>query len=67
MENRPRDPRHRAHVSKGQVSEVGNLDDAGEVEAPSDSVAGHPTDRAVQEGRTGPNARTGSQDEEDRR
>ncbi|WGY01155.1 MULTISPECIES: hypothetical protein [unclassified Nocardioides] len=46
---------------------MGNLDDAGEVEAPSDSVAGHPTDRAVQEGRTGPNARTGSQDEEDRR
>ena len=67
MENRPRDPQQGEHVSKGQVSEVGNLADAGEAETPSDSVAGHPSDRDVQEGRTGPNARTGNQDEEDRR
>ncbi len=55
------------HQRKGQVSEVGNLADAGEVESPSDAVAGHPTDRDVQEGKAGPNARTGNQDEEERR
>ncbi|WP_181411043.1 hypothetical protein [Nocardioides humi] len=43
------------------MSEVGNLDDAGAAETPSDAVAGHPTDDDVQEGATGPNARTGDQ------
>jgi hypothetical protein len=66
MENRP-DPQQGERARQGQVSEVGNLDDAGDVESPSDAVAGHPTDRDVQEGKTGPNARTGNQDEEDRR
>ncbi|GAA3531540.1 hypothetical protein [Nocardioides daeguensis] len=66
MENRP-DPREAEHAGEGQVSEVGNLDDAGEVESPADAVAGHPTDRDVQEGKAGPDARTGNQDQEERR
>ena len=66
MENRP-DTQQGEDAPEGQVSEVNNLDDAGEVETPSDAVAGHPTDRAVQEGKAGPDARTGNQDEEDRR
>ncbi len=66
MANRP-DPQESEHAQQGQVSEVGNLDDAGEVESPSDAVAGHPTDRDVQEGKTGPDARTGNQDEEEER
>ncbi|MBM0127078.1 hypothetical protein [Pimelobacter simplex] len=64
MENRAESESQPAR--EGQVSEVGNLDDAGEVETPSDAVAGHPTDRDVQEGEAGPDARTGNQDEEDR-
>lgn len=70
MENRP-DPQEAEHAREGhapgQVSEVGNLDEAGEVESPADAVAGHPTDRDVQEGKAGPDARTGNQDEEERR
>lgn len=48
----------------GQVSEVSNPDDAGTALTPGDSVAGHPADRRVQEGETGPNAVTGNQDQE---
>ncbi|KRA31179.1 MULTISPECIES: methyltransferase domain-containing protein [unclassified Nocardioides] len=50
--------------TEGQVSEVGNLDDVGEIR-PEDAVAAHPDDREVQEGATGPNARTGDQDNHD--
>lgn len=64
MENRPEPSPEPART--GQVSEVGSLDGAGEVESPSDAVAGHPTDRDVQEGKAGPDARTGNQDEEER-
>ncbi|WP_435768338.1 methyltransferase [Nocardioides sp. SYSU DS0651] len=49
----------------GQVSEVSGLDDAGGTITPGDSVAGHPTDQgedSVDEGATGPDARTGNQD-----
>jgi hypothetical protein len=45
----------------GQVSEVDNLGDGSQIE-PGDSVAGHPDDRDVEEGATGPDARTGNQD-----
>ncbi|AJR18161.1 hypothetical protein GUY44_21110 [Pimelobacter simplex] len=54
------DPRARSD-REGQVSEVDNLGDADEIE-PSDAVAGHPDDRDVQEGATGPDARTGDQE-----
>ncbi|WP_436698153.1 hypothetical protein [Nocardioides sp. BYT-33-1] len=60
MEKRPR------QTSDGELSEVGSLDDAGTAESPGDAVAGHPTDDDVQEGATGPDARTGDQDQEDR-
>ena len=63
MDQRDQESRQR----EGQVSEVVSLANAGEVESPSDSVAGHPSDRDVQEGKAGPNARTGNQDEEGRR
>jgi hypothetical protein len=64
MEKRPR--QRQETRADGEVSEVGNLDGAGTVEAPADAVAGHPTDDDVQEGATGPNARTGDQDLEER-
>ncbi|GAA3679253.1 hypothetical protein GCM10022237_43180 [Nocardioides ginsengisoli] len=48
---------------RGEISEVDNLGDGGEIE-PGDSVAGHPHDRDVQEGATGPDARTGDQDQD---
>ncbi|WGX97878.1 hypothetical protein [Nocardioides sp. L-11A] len=68
MEQRPR---HREDSTPdgqdGQVSEVGNLDDAGTAESPADAVAGHPIDDDVQEGAAGPNARTGDQDREEDR
>jgi len=74
MESRPRhrkeiDDSPEGHVSpeghqESQVSEVANLDDAGVAQSPSDAVAGHPTDDDVQEGATGPNARTGDQDQD---
>lgn len=48
--------------TRGEVSEVGNLDEVEEIR-PEDAVAGHPDDRDVQEGATGPDARTGNQDE----
>lgn len=41
------------------MSEASNLEDAGAAETPSDAVAGHPADDDVQEGSTGPNARSG--------
>ncbi len=44
--------------NEGQLSEVASRRAAGEV-TPGDAVAGHPSDRDVQEGSTGPNARTG--------
>ena len=47
---------------RGEISEVDNLGDGSQIE-PGDSVAGHPDDRDVQEGATGPDARTGDQDE----
>ncbi|TNM44230.1 hypothetical protein FHP29_05880 [Nocardioides albidus] len=56
MDNRPRED------EQGQVSEVSGLDEAG-MRSPSDAVAGHPTDDEVQEGATGPDARTGDQDQ----
>jgi release factor glutamine methyltransferase len=46
----------------GEVSEVGGLGGAGEQIQPEDSVAAHPKDEDVQEGATGPDARTGNQD-----
>ncbi|MBM7516366.1 hypothetical protein [Nocardioides nitrophenolicus] len=67
MENRSPKPADDVEREQGQVSEVSRLDDAGEVVSPSDSVAGHPTDRDVQEGKAGPNARTGNQDVEEER
>ena len=41
-----------------QVSEVSNLEDAGEIEAPGDATAGYPDSESgdAQEGTTGPNA-----------
>ena len=53
MDDRPRER------EDGEVSEASNLEDAGAAETPSDAVAGHPTDDDVQEGSTGPNARSG--------
>ncbi|MEV5001561.1 hypothetical protein [Nocardioides sp. LML1-1-1.1] len=47
-----------AEENEGQLSEVASRKAAGEV-TPGDAVAGHPSDREVQEGSTGPNARTG--------
>lgn len=47
-----------AEENEGQLSEVASRKSAGEV-TPGDAVAGHPSDRGVQEGSTGPNARTG--------
>jgi len=67
MENRSPESPHGTKREHGQVSEVSRLDDAGEPLSPSDSVAGHPTDRDVQEGKAGPNARTGNQDVEEER
>ena len=52
---------------QGQVSEVDSLTRADEQIEPGDAVAGHPEDRGVQEGATGPEARTGDQDEETER
>lgn len=49
-------------ASEGQVSEVSSLEGAGEPTSPGDAVAGHPQDDEVQEGATGPDARTGNQD-----
>lgn len=46
--------------NEGQLSEVASRKAAGQV-TPGDAVAGHPTDRHVQEGATGPNARTGDE------
>ena len=48
--------------SDGQVSEVDNLGDGGSIE-PDQSVAGKPDDDGVQEGRQGPNARSGAREE----
>jgi hypothetical protein len=48
--------------AEGQVSEVSGLEGAGEPISPGDAVAGHPKDDDVQEGATGPDARTGNQD-----
>ena len=41
-----------------QVSEVSNLEDAGEIEAPGDATAGYPDSESgdAQEGTAGPNA-----------
>jgi hypothetical protein len=41
-----------------QVSEVSNLEDAGDVEAPGDATAGYPDSESggAQEGTAGPNA-----------
>ena len=50
--------------SDGQVSEVDNLGDGGAIQ-PDQSVAGAPDDD-VQEGRQGPNARSGARAEEHR-
>lgn len=46
--------------NEGQLSEVASRKTAGQV-TPGDAVAGHPTDRNVQEGAAGPNARTGDE------
>lgn len=51
--------------SDGQVSEVDNLGDGGSIQ-PDQSVAGAPDDDDVQEGRQGPNARTGARAEDHR-
>lgn len=48
--------------SGGQVSEVDNLGDGSDIQ-PDQSVAGKPDDDGVQEGRQGPNARTGARAE----
>lgn len=47
--------------SSGELSEVASRKSAGTT-TPGDAVAGHPFDDDVQEGATGPNARTGNQD-----
>lgn len=49
-----------AEENEGQLSEVASRKTAGQV-TPGDAVAGHPTDRNVQEGAAGPNARTGDE------
>jgi hypothetical protein len=51
-----------SQAPEGQVSEVSSLEGAGEPITPGDAVAGPPTDDDVQEGATGPEARTGNQD-----
>lgn len=61
MDPRARSDREDPATEEGQVSEVDNLGEAGEIE-PADAVAGHPDDRDVQEGAAGPNARTGDQE-----
>jgi hypothetical protein len=52
----------------GQVSEVSSLEGAGEPITPGDAIAGHPHDTVdgekIDEGATGPDARTGNQDQE---
>ena len=45
---------------EGQVSEASSMADATEPIQPDQSVAGAPNDEDVQEGKTGPNARTGN-------
>ncbi|HWJ09971.1 MAG TPA: hypothetical protein VNS46_11370 [Nocardioides sp.] len=45
----------------GELSEVASRKSAGQT-TPGDAVAGHPFDDDVQEGATGPNARTGDED-----
>lgn len=49
---------------KGQVSEVNSLDGAGEPIVPDQAVAGAPDAESgeVQEGKAGPNARTGREE-----
>lgn len=47
--------------SSGELSEVASRKAAGPT-TPGDAVAGHPFDDDVQEGATGPNARTGDED-----
>lgn len=47
--------------SSGELSEVASRKAAGTT-TPGDAVAGHPFDDDVQEGATGPNARTGDED-----
>jgi hypothetical protein len=51
--------------SDGQVSEVANLGDNDPIQ-PDQSVAGKPDEDGVQEGRQGPNARSGARAEEHR-
>ncbi len=52
---------------EGQVSEVSALEGAGEPIMPDQAVAGAPDAESgeVQEGKTGPNARTGSEESDD--
>lgn len=47
--------------SSGELSEVASRKAAGPT-TPGDAVAGHPFDDDVQEGATGPDARTGDED-----
>ena len=49
--------------NEGQVSEASSLENAGEPIQPDQAVAGAPDAESgeVQEGRTGPNARTGDE------
>ncbi|MFC5728539.1 MULTISPECIES: methyltransferase domain-containing protein [Nocardioides] len=56
------EPDDEGPAPEGQVSEVSSLEGAGEPISPGDAVAGHPEDDDVQEGATGPDARTGNQD-----
>ena len=51
---------------EGQVSEASNLEDADEPIQPDQAVAGAPDAESgdVQEGKTGPNARTGGEKSE---
>ncbi len=52
--------------NEGQVSEASSLENAGEPIQPDQAVAGAPDAESgeVQEGRTGPNARTGDETSE---
>lgn len=58
-EQAARTPAEQADDQEGQVSEVGNLDRADEPISDDQAVAGDP-DPDVDEGPTGPNARSGS-------